>query len=237
MLFNKINSSFKIKTIIRIIVLFIVTFSFVSPIVIDGVPWQSRFIPFTGLSAFIIFLEYIFLVISTILKLDSNKKIILYIRLICTGAITLTFIIFGLMLTPIALATQEYNPFTVSSVFQHFVTPTISIVEFFLIDPTNFKIKKRSSFLVLLISIPYALIIEIRGAIIDYPHIRTGGPFSKYPYFFMDSYFMGWLFEGGNLGVNFGVIPILLLMVLLHIFLGYILVICKNAVSTKLLQN
>ena len=228
---NKINSSFKVKLLIRIIILVIITFGFISPLIFDGVPFESRYIMFTGLSNFAITIEYLLLIILMILKVDTTKKGIYVIRLISTGSILLTFFVFGLLLTPVAVATKEYNPFTLTSFLQHFVNPILAVSEFLLLDPQKEKTKKVYSLAPLSLSIIYTICIEIRGLYINAPSLRTGGVHAKYPYFFFDPFFMGVWFEGGNLNVHYGVVPTITSLAILHLLICFILVISKNTID------
>ena len=139
---KKINSSYITKLLIRIIIFLVITFGFLSPIIFDHVSFATRYIMFTGLSNFIIVVEYFVLIILMLFKIDISRKSIYILRLISTGSILLTFMIFGFLLTPVALVTKEYNPFTLSSIMQHFVNPVLAILEFLLLDPSKEKIKK-----------------------------------------------------------------------------------------------
>ena len=232
---KKINSSYKATLIIRIIIFLIITFGFLSPIIFDGAPFASRYIMFTGLSNFVIVIEYLLLIILMIFKVDTTKKSVYVIKLISTGGIALTFFIFGLLLTPVALATGEYNPFTFSSILQHFVNPILAILEFLLLDPQKEKIKKVYSLTPLSLSIIYTICIEIRGILTNNPSIRTGGVNAKYPYFFFDPFYMGVWFEGGNLGVHYGVVPTIITLAIFHLLVCFVLLICKNAINKRII--
>ena len=228
---KKINSSYKSKLILRIIIFLIITFGFISPLIFDGAPFASRYIMFTGLSNFVITIEYLLLIIFMLFKKDTTKKSIYTIRLISTGGILLTFFVFGLLLTPLALVTKEYNPFTLSSILQHFVNPILAILEFLLIDPQKEKVKKVYSFTPLSLSIIYTICIEIRGILINEPSVRTGGVHAKYPYFFFDPFYMGIFFEGGDLNVHYGVVPTIITLAIFHLLICFILLVIKNVVD------
>lgn len=229
---ERINES-KTKLIIRCLIFLVCVFAFISPIVFDGASFLTRFVMYTGLSNSLLVIEYAILITFTFLKFDLNSKEIYIMRLVITSCIFLTFVVFGFILTPASLASGEYNPFTISSIFQHFITPPIAILEFILLDPNKEKKNKLLCLHSLDISIIYIVFIEIRGAINNFPHVRTGGVYSKYPYFLFDPYFMGYFFEGGELNVNFGVVPIIAVLIVINIFLGLILVVIKNKVHSR----
>lgn len=229
---ERINES-KTKLIIRCLIFLVCVFAFISPIVFDGASFLTRFVMYTGLSNSLLVIEYAILITFAFLKFDLNSKEIYIMRLVITSCIFLTFVVFGFILTPASLASGEYNPFTISSIFQHFITPPIAILEFILLDPNKEKKNKLLCLHSLDISIIYIVFIEIRGAINNYPHVRTGGVYSKYPYFLFDPYFMGYFFEGGELNVNFGVVPIIAVLIVINIFLGLILVVIKNKVHSR----
>lgn len=231
---KKINASFKAKLIIRIIIFIIVTFGFASSMIFDGAPFASRYIMFTGLSNFVITIEYLLLIILMFCKVDITKKGIYVIRLISTGGIFLTFLIFGLLLTPLAVATKEYDPFTFTSFLQHLLCPLLAILEFLLLDPQKEKMKKVYSFTPLSLSVIYTICIEIRGLLINEPSKRTGGVYAKYPYFFFDPYYMGVWFEGGDLNVCYGVVPTIFTLAIFHLLICFVLVISKNAIDSKI---
>lgn len=226
---NLINNRI-VKLIIRIVILLISIFAFISPIILDGVSFLTRIVMYTGLSNTLLVILFAVLIVLTLLKRDLSSKAVYIFRLIVTSCIFLTFVVFGFILTPASISTGEYNPFTVSSIFQHFITPPIAILDFIFLDPC----KERNSNLISLhsldVSIIYLIFIEIRGALVTYPSLRTGGVYSKYPYFLFDPYFMGYLFEGGAINVHFGVIPIIIVLIIVNLLLGLLLNTIKNKV-------
>ena len=228
----KINKK-TIKLIIRFVLLVICVFAFISPVIFDGVSFLTRVVMFTGLSNSLLVFQYLLLIIFTFLKFDLRSKRIYIFRFIVTSCITLTFIVFGFVLTPASIATGEFDPFKVSSLFQHFIAPPLAIAEFLLLDPVKEKIKRIHSFHSLDVSLVYLVAIEIRGAVSNAPHIKAGGVDSRYPYFLLDPYFMGFWFEGGTLNIHLGIIPILVILIGLDLLLGFCLLEVKNKISSK----
>lgn len=185
---------------------------------------------FTVQSNLLVVIVFLLLNIFDILKLKEKflptPNFIYILKYIATVGIFLTFLIFGLVLTPLILFKTEY-PFyvlSISSLSMHLIIPSIALVDWIIND--YLKEIKLSSFL-LPISFPLAyfiftMIASVLG--VEYPGFFGVDGTSHVPYFFLDYSKYGWFKISVNnntleLGVFYWVIAITLLVALISFLL------------------
>lgn len=149
--------------------------------------WYKRLLYFTQLSnIWIGVLSIVFLVIM-VLEIVKNKIIIkdyLYIlKYVFTVSITITGIIFCVLLAPFA----DFNVWTFSSILTHVVVPVVSIFDYFICD-LKVKLTKKHIYYTLIPPLIYFVFASILCLMkVDF---GRGDP---YPYFFMNFYSeVGW---------------------------------------------
>lgn len=201
--------------------------------VLSSAPWYSRLVMYTVLSNIIICFNYLLILFLRIRKYDLDKLWVQIIKFINVTCITLTFIIFALFLTPVMIATKQGNPIDKINFICHFVTPPLAIAQY-LIFNRKFDLKFKHVFTCLIIPILYLIFIEIRGPLVNYPHLELGGGLAKYPYFFFDPYFIGYFFEGGVKNIHFGIIPFIIVLISLMFGIGYLIYIIKRKINSAI---
>ncbi len=156
----------------------------------------------------------VFLVLNCIeLKTGRNlKKGWLYIlKFIFTVAISLTFIVFGFILTPAGLIMNKFgidHVFTLHSLSMHFFAPVIAICDFIFFD-YEYTYTKFSKLLTIVTPF-YYMIFTI---ICHEAGLRWGKSHDAFPYFFADYDSFGWFgFENG-MGVIYWIIIIFALVI------------------------
>lgn len=136
----------------------------------------------------------IIMIIFAIYNLFNFKitQILYIIKYIFTIGITITFLVFLLMLTPQIITTGniEYL-FSITNLTLHFISPIISIISFIFFD--NLKFNKKYYYLGLTMPLLY-LIFSFFVAKINPVGIfkNFDGTTSKFPYFFLDYETNGW---------------------------------------------
>lgn len=194
----------------------------------------SALVMYTNLSVLIVTLEYLMLIVLIIIKYDYHKRWVQVVRLCANSMLLLTFIVFGVILTPAALITNTPNVFGISSIFKHFVSPILMIFDYFVIDKEKYQLKKTDFFIAISLTILYTILIYIRGAIrTDLPHLKAGGSKSRYPYFFFDPYFVGCWFEGGTENIHIGIFPWIIILVTLFCLIIFFEMKLKKKTSIK----
>lgn len=195
----------------------------------EGYMAQKLFLYFTVQSnIWIAVISLIFLIIDIIKLKKPNLQIpnILYlIKFMFTVAITLTFLVFSVMLTPtlIVQGTGWYLR-TLENICLHNIVPILAIIDFCLYD---YKFVTKKSTFVWGITMPlyylcFALISSFSGA--DF------GDGAKVPYFFLDYQANGWFNLGNG---KFGVIYWLIVILILVIVISLVLVWIKNKINKK----
>lgn len=169
---------------------------------------------FTVQSNLLVILVFLVLNIFDILKLCgkfiSTPKNLYRFKYISVVGITLTFLVFGLVLTPVILFETNY-PFyilSISSLSMHLIIPIISIVDWFIND--YIENPKVISFLLPLAFPLYYFFFAMIGSVAglkyqDFFSTDVGG--NHVPYFFLDYKKYGWIDIQSNEGVlEFGVL-------------------------------
>ena len=145
--------------------------------------WTKRLLYFTTLSNVWISVSLILILLIPFVKAwkDSTRvKNVLYIvRFVFVISITLTGFIFCCVLAPGAKY-DNYNAWTVGSVFVHVLVPIFSVADFF-IDTYRINIKWSHVALTLVPPLIYLVFASVLGAIgVDF------GRGDTFPYFFMN---------------------------------------------------
>ncbi|MEG1706960.1 MAG: hypothetical protein RR291_05650, partial [Clostridia bacterium] len=175
-------------------------------------------------NVFVSIVMAIYLVID-IINLSGKKVIAPYwlnmLKFISTVGITLTFIVFGLVLTPQMVA-NGYGEYVtaVSSICMHMVAPVLTILDWCLFD-CNITHKRWSftygAFFPILYFI-FANVCVMLGA-----DFGTHGTFQKFPYFFLDYDTLGWFNIGdGKIGVFYWIVVMIAFVAGLGVLLLYI---------------
>lgn len=145
--------------------------------------WSKRLLYFTTLSnlwiavtvALMLLLPY-----ASAWNSSTRVKNFLYIlRYIFVISITLTGFIFCFVLAPGA-ENDNYNAWTVGSIFVHVLVPAASIADFF-VDPCRVHVQWRHAFLTLVPPFFYLVFASLLGSLgVDF------GRGDTFPYFFMN---------------------------------------------------
>lgn len=123
-------------------------------------------------------------------------KAVQFLRLLSTIAITLTFLVFSLMLTPEMIRSGNTAYLTTpGNVFVHNLVPIGAILDWCLFASVK-PLPRRSALCGLLPALSYVLFVFI----CVFCGIRFSG--NTVPYFFLDYETYGWLRIGGGIGVD-----------------------------------
>jgi len=235
MKFSELTNKKWFQILIKFIIFSVLSYTMLNSFIRAGSTWYTKLVMYTNLSNFIVWIEYLFLLVLLILNVTLKQRYIEAIRLTCNIPLIVTFLVFGLILTPLSLITKENNPFTLDSLFKHFICPILMILDYFIVDRKIDKLEKIDFFYPLFLSIAYLTFVLIRGFLSDYPSKRTGGPSAKFPYFFLDPYYMGYWFEGGDLNIHFGIFPSIIVLALFLLLITYLT--CKIRNPKKKSKN
>ena len=145
--------------------------------------WSRRLLYFTTLSNLWIALTLALILLCPYIKgwKDSTrvKYWLLILRFIFVISITLTGFIFCFVLAPGA-ENDNYNAWTVGSIFVHVLVPTLSIADLF-VDNERVYIKRSHMFACLLPPFLYLVFASVLGLLgVDF------GRGDTFPYFFMN---------------------------------------------------
>lgn len=150
-----------------------------------------------------------------------------HIKFMCTTAVTLTFLVFSLMLTPSMIA-QGYSGYltSASNICCHNLVPILTLVDFFVFD-SDYKTKK-GTFLLSAVLPVYYLIYALVGSVTG----MNFGQESKVPYFFLDYEANGWFtLDGGFFGL--GVVWWILILVVVVLAYSAAIIAIKNSIANK----
>lgn len=169
--------------------------------------------------------ESIFDILMLTGKIDKLPKFLSKIKLVSTTSISITFIVFGIILTPVLI--KEGLPEVVtsySSIVMHQIIPIVAIIDLILSKPTE-KISYGYTPLALTFPLYYyifTLIVPLFG--IHFKAYENGETvMSNFPYFFLDYEKNGWLrFDGEYMGVIYWLIIIILFELLVSAFYIFI---------------
>jgi len=144
-------------------------------------------------------------------------------KFMSTVAITLTFLIFTFVLAPLIIKDGRIDElFSINNFCLHEVTPILAIINFCLFD-SNYKFKKNTKFLGLILPIYYFIFSILLKVFSGKPYfISANNTYSKFPYFFLDYETFGWFTL--NKGINhLGIFYWIIFISLLILGIGFIL--------------
>ena len=176
--------------------------------------WTKRLLYFTNQSnLWIGIICLLTTVVNAKDKVKSEIKRLTYVtKFIFTVSITLTGLIFWVLLAPFA-DQENYNVWTVASILTHIVVPVLAVFDFFYDDYKIILTKKHT-----LLAIIPPLIYFTFASILSVCQVDFGRG-ENFPYFFMDFYS-----EAGLLGFVSGDLPqlgtVYWLVLILLIILG-----------------
>lgn len=144
--------------------------------------WSKRLLYFTGQSNIWIGVTCIFLATLLLLK-KSGKKVrvkpwIYLFKYIFTVSIAVTGIVYCFLLAP--FADESYNVWSLGSILTHFITPVLSVIDFFA-DGYDYAFKNRHAFYCAVPPLIYTMfsgVLSVFG--VDF------GRGEVFPYFFMN---------------------------------------------------
>ena len=179
---ERISVATKFLTILTAFTGVILSFIFATQ---DGYShWSTRLLYFTGLSNIWMAVFLIVLLIFMLkgkLKNQKTRDFLYILRFIFTISITITGIIFCVVLAPFA-KNGGYNAWTLSSFLTHVATPVLSIFDFFF-DPYRVAIKRRHLYASTIPLVLYCIFASILVLLkVDF---GRGDP---YPYVFLNYY-------------------------------------------------
>lgn len=151
---------------------------------------------------FVLLISIIFIIVD-IKKLKgekSNQQVFYLLKYISTVAITITFLVFSLLLTPQMILNNTGNYLlSLGNLTVHFISPILAIVSFLCFD-NSLKIKRRT-YLYGLIGPLYYLFLALILSLISEKGLFMGidGLPSKAPYFFLDYTSNGWFTLSNNI--------------------------------------
>ena len=154
-------------------------------------------------------------------KITKMPKFLKRIKLVSTTSISITFIVFGIILTPVLI--KEGLPEVVSSyssIVMHQIIPLVAIADWIL-DAPDKKISFGYAPLALTFPLYYyifTLIVPLFN--IKFKSYENGQTImSNFPYFFLDYEKNGWVrFDGEYMGVVYWLIIIILFDILVSAF-------------------
>ena len=154
-------------------------------------------------------------------KITKMPKFLKRIKLVSTTSISITFIVFGIILTPVLI--KEGLPEVVSSyssIVMHQIIPLVAIADWIL-DAPDKKISFGYAPLALTFPLYYyifTLIVPLFN--IKFKSYENGQTImSNFPYFFLDYEKNGWVrFDGEYMGVVYWLIIIILFEILVSAF-------------------
>jgi len=163
----------------------------------DGKLHPDIFIFYTNLSNLGCLLFFLPLTVKTALELArngirGNTVFIPRLKGAVTMMITLTFVVFAILLQPFMFTmTQGMDlgfRFHFSNILLHYITPLFVLFDWLLFDK-KFQHRRFEPFLWLIIPYAYLIFVMIRAEVIG---SEIAGMGSRYPYFFLDTDIFGW---------------------------------------------
>lgn len=142
------------------------------------------------------------------IRLSGKKvlphKIFYFFKLVATTGVTLTFLVFWTLLTP--MVSEEYL-YSISNLSLHTFGPLLVLFDYIFFTP-NFKPKRRE----LMIPWAFPLLYLAFAMIMSASNITFGGSMHV-PYFFLDYKVLGWFtISKSGIGVFYWVLIVLILV-------------------------
>ena len=228
----------KKKTIIFLILRLICIILFPLSYLIDP-KYSGEITFFTVQSNLLVLFVMIAFSMFDILKLSgkfvSHPDFLYKLKLVSTSAITLTFIVFGIILTPILIIDNLSKVvLSYSSIVMHQIIPIIAILDF-LLDDENQMLKYRYAPITLAFPLYYFILTLILSKVgVTYPSYKNGQCVdAKFPYFFLDYEDNTWfkIIISNNIDeTKIGVFYWLVLILIIIISISFLLILLKNLV-------
>src|SRR5574344_2093897 len=182
---------------------------------------------FTNQSNIAIMLVYGYLFIKGIFGGDIHTHKIRIVKYVFTCSIALTFLTFGLFLTPAIYITKaDINPFSSRSLCAHFICPILTLINYIIFDRKNYHLSNKTFLFSLIFPLAYYAFFLFMGQFQIFTFVYSDVVY-YYPYFFMDPTVVGW-FNGGSRSSALGVIPLAIIMVFVYSILSLVLLKIKN---------
>lgn len=176
----------------------------------------------------------LFDVLSLLGKHFEIPKLLLSLKLVATTAITVTFIVYGLILTPVLISNNLHNAvLSYSSIVMHLIIPLISILDW-IFQETDDHFGYGNAPIALAFPLYYLvfILLTINFTNITYPTYVNGVRIeSKFPYFFLNYETNSWfkITPGESLGDwKIGVFYWLILIGIIVTLISFLLVLIKN---------
>ena len=224
------NKRYKIKKIIMLVLRLLCVILFPLSYVLDY-DMAGKITFFTVQSNILVLIIMIGLSVYDILILCEKNikmpKFMHILKLVSTTSITLTFVVFGIILTPLLIRDGRSDVvLSYSSIVMHQFIPLVALVDWIIGDNDN-KISYYFSPVPVSFALYYFIFTMIASnAGVTYPSYENGHEVeAKFPYFFLN-YIKYGLFEFKNGGI--GVAYWLVIMAIIIVFTGFILVLIKN---------
>ena len=192
---------------------------------------------FTVQSNILVLITMVILSLYDILALSGKfivtPKWVKRLKLVSSTSITLTFVVFGIILTPIlCIEGQEKVVLSYSSIVMHQFIPLVAIFDWFLDDP-NDSIHFGNIPIALIFPLYYFIFTLIVSSLgVTYPSYENGQTVQEdFPYFFLDYKENSWfkITPSENfVDYKIGVFYWLIVMVIILSFTSFMLVLAKN---------
>lgn len=224
------------KTIIMLILRAICLIIFPLSYVFDP-KYSGEITFFTVQSNILVLLVMIILSIFDILKLSGKfieiPTFVKRLQLVSTTSISLTFIVFGIILTPVLIIDDlQRVVLSYSSIVMHQIIPIVALLDWILDEPDD-KISFGYTPIALCFPLYYfifTLVVSHLG--VTYPTYENGVKIEgKFPYFFLDYETNGWFeitpaesFNDYKIGVFYWLVLILIILSIM----SFLLILLKN---------
>ncbi len=180
---------------------------------VDGYSvWYKRTYYFTAQSNIWLGITFLLILIN---RSNQIKDKLYILKFVFTVSISITAIIFCLLLAP--FADESYHVWSLSGILTHVVSPATALTDYFL-DDYKIKFKRRTPFYAVFPPLIYFLCISIMHLFnVDFGRGQT------FPYFFLNFFSPAGIFGFSNqapffIGVFYWVILLSLIVLLLSFF-------------------
>ena len=221
-MFKNLKINFVLSVILKILIIVFFLIGVIVGACGDTFMSQKQFLYFTIQSNLCIALISFVFIIFDIIKFKKAGFIVpnyMYtIKYIFTVAITLTFIVFSIVLTPTMIAKgQGWYLSTIENICLHNLVPILAIIDYCFFD---FKFQAKRSTFVLGLAMPLYYFVFAVSFILAGTDFGDG---AKAPYFFLDFKTNSWFkIVDGQLGTFYWVIFITLFVFAISILLLWI---------------
>ena len=227
-MFQNNKTNFTVSVIFKSLIILLCITGIIATALGDNFMSEKIILYFTNQSNICIaFISLIFLVLQIIKVKKPDLKIpnFLYIiKYICTVAITLTFLVFSVILIPYVIIKGQANYLIqLENICLHNLVPILAILDFCLFDH-DFKTSKPTFVFGIILPLFYLVLSLILSLFkVDF------GDGQVAPYYFLDYQANGWFSLGnGKFGVFYWIIIITLLVLGIGLLLLWLQKLAKN---------